>query len=113
MATKLVNAIRYLLTECPHVVSLQELVTKTRVELQQGYTLDLYYNETLGKYGYTLILNNQRIMGWDNAPHHPELTNTPHHFHATDGSIHPSPLTGNPERDIVEIVVAINKFFEQ
>lgn len=104
MAARLVNALRYFLTECPYVVSVQDLVTKTRVELDKDYTLDLYYNETLGKYGYTLILNNQRIVGWDNAPHH---------FHAPDGSIRPSSFTGNPEQDIVQVTTIINQILER
>lgn len=113
MAAKLVNAIRYFLTESPYVVSLQDLVTKTRIELEQGYILDLYYNETLGKYGYTLILNNRRVVGWDNALHHPQLPNAPHHFHAQDGSVHPSSLTGEPEQDIVPVTAAINEILAQ
>jgi len=79
-----------------------DLLTKTRIELQGGYGLDIYYNETPGKYGYTLIRQNQRIIGWDNAPHHPRLSGFPHHFHNEDGTVYPSDFTGNPVEDIVK-----------
>jgi hypothetical protein len=71
---------------------------------------DIYYNETLGKYGYTLIRQNRRVIGWDNAPHHPHLPDFPHHFHDEDGSVRPSGFTGNPVNDIVKVVKTINQF---
>ena len=108
MAPKLVNAISYFVANCPYVLSTQDLVTKTRIQLDKGYFLDLFYNETLSKYSYTLILSDQRIVGWDNAPHHPGLTSFPHHFHAEDGAIQPSSFIGNPEQDIEQVVKTIN-----
>lgn len=108
MASKITNALPHFVTNCPYVVSLQDLLTKTRLELEKGYFLDLYYNETLGKYAYTLIRQNQRVVGWDNAPHHPHLANFPHHFHAEDGAVQASSLTGNPATDMIEITTTIN-----
>lgn len=108
MASKLAHAVSILVTECPHVVAVQDLLTKTRVELNQGYLLDLFYNDTLGKYAYALILNNQRVLGWDNAPHHDHLPTAPHHFHAEDGSVQTSTLVGDPEQDIFQIIPVIN-----
>ena len=72
-----------------------------------GYLLDIYFNETLGKYGYTVVKGGQRVLGWDNAPHHPGLDNYPHHVHSTDGSIRPSTLTGNPQHDLEEVRRAV------
>jgi hypothetical protein len=100
MASKLVNAVSTLMADCPHVVSVEDLLTKTRVGLEQGYVLDLFYNDTLGKYAYAMILNNRRVVGWDNAPHHSHLPTAPHHFHAEDGSVLSSNLEGNPKQDI-------------
>jgi hypothetical protein len=87
-------------------------VIKVRIELQGGYFVDLYYNDTLGKYAYTLIRQGQRIIGWDNARHHPDLPNFPHHFHRTDGHIEPSGLVGSPESDIVIVVADVNALLE-
>jgi len=108
MATKLVEAISRFLAECPYVISLYDLMTKTRLELENGYFLDLYYNETCSKYSYTLIRKNKRIVGWDNAPHHPDLTNYPHHFHAENRTVQPSTFIGDPKSDIVEVIKTIN-----
>jgi len=33
------------------------------------------------KFGYWLDRKNKMLIGWDNAPHHPELENFPHHKH--------------------------------
>jgi hypothetical protein len=62
------------------VQAIHDLVAKQRVELTGGYVLDLYFNETLGKYSYALVWDDRRLLGWDNASHHPDLTNSPHHF---------------------------------
>ncbi len=113
MAPKLVNAITRFLALCPYVITLHNFPTKTRIELQKGYFIDLYYNETLSKYAYTLILSNKRVVGWDNAPHHPSVTTFPHHFHAEDGTVHPSFLIGDPEQDILQVVNTINAILKR
>ena len=91
------------IARCSYVKAIQNLVTKWRLELTYGYVFDVYYNETLGKYGYTLVLAGVRILGWDNAPHHPGLINFPHHVHRPDGQIEPSALTGDPEDDLEQV----------
>jgi hypothetical protein len=112
MAPKLVEVIKRFLAECPHIISCQDHLTKTRLELENGYFLDLFYNETLGKYSYTLIKQNQRVVGWDNAPHHSQLSNFPHHFHAMDGTTQPSNFTGDPAQDIGTVINIVNAMFK-
>jgi hypothetical protein len=68
MATKFDDALADFISCCVYVVATHELATKWRLELVGGYLLDLYFNETLGKYSYTLAKGGQRIWGWDNAP---------------------------------------------
>jgi len=44
------------------------------------------------KYRYHLQnAANQLLCRWDNVPHHPEIASHPHHWHDSQGSIHPSP----------------------
>ena len=74
--------------------------------------LDLYFNETLGKYSRTLLRGGKRILGWDNAPHRPRLKSSPHQFHHKDGTVVPSTLVGDPERDIDRVVAALNRFLQ-
>jgi len=110
MAGQLARAVAHVLARCPYVQSVHDLVTKQRVVLEGGYILDLYFNEAQGKYSYTLVQEDRRIIGWDNAPHHTDLTSFPHHFHLEDGTVVPSPLTGVPEEDIEIVVTSLNRF---
>lgn len=100
MATTFERAFAHLITTCPYVTAVHDLITKQRVKLQGGYTLDCFFNATLGKYGYTLVYNDERVLGWDNAPQHPDLPNSPHHLHYADGRIEVSHLNGEPAHDL-------------
>jgi len=59
------------------VVRVEFLGTKVRAYLVEKYVLDVYYNQTLGKYSYTLIKDNRRVIGWDNASHHVKVETKP------------------------------------
>lgn len=83
--------------------------TKVRAYLVGGYILDIYYNQTLGKYGYTLIKEDRRVIGWDNAPHHIKVETYPHHFYDIDGSIKPSNLSSDPLKDLDSVMKIIWK----
>ena len=110
MALPFTDALDQFISHCPAVIAAHDLVTKWRLELVGGYLLDCYFNETLGKYSYTLVKNNQRIMGWDNASHYPHLPKFPHHFHTADNEIVPSSLTGEPESDLEQVRLVIESF---
>jgi len=113
VAGQLARAVSYFIEACPSVVAVHDLATKVRIELVDGYLLDLYFNATLGKYTYALIREGQPVCVWDNAPHHPERANYPHHYHREDGSIEASSLTGDPEQDIVLIAAAVSAQFQK
>lgn len=113
MVGQLARAVSHILTVCPYVIAVHDFATKVRLELTDGYLLDLYFNPTLGKYTYALIYRDRKIYGWDNAPHHPGLATHPHHFHDEDGNIQPSTLTGDPERDIALVIARINARFKE
>jgi Family of unknown function (DUF6516) len=110
VADQLTEAFERFLTLCPHVVSSHDLVTKIRLELGRGYVFDLYFREATGQYSYTLLRYDQRLLGWDNASHHPGLDNHPHHFHRPDGSVESAPLTGDPVKDMDRVAQTINTF---
>jgi len=88
----------------PLVLDIEFLGTKVRAHLPSGYTLDIYYNATLQKYSYTIIKQNKRVIGWDNAPHHKHVKTYPHHFHTPDGKITQSGMKGNPTEDVTSIL---------
>lgn len=109
MAPELARAIKRFVEARPYVVAIYDLLAKVRIALQKGYFLDLYYNATLGKYAYTLVRLDRRVLSWDNAPHHPGLANFPHHFHCEDSSIGSSDLKGKPKQNIDHIITAVNE----
>lgn len=110
MATDFEEAVERFVTECPYVVMVQDLVTKVCLEMEADYIMDLYYNETLAKYSYTLVKAEARLLGWDNARHHPLLENFPHHVHRVDGLVEPSKLNGSPEHDLVLVRLKVERF---
>lgn len=110
MAAAFDQAVARFIATCQYVTAVHDLTTKWRLELASGYIFDLYFNATLGKYSYTLVQGGNRILGWDNAPHHPGLANFPHHVHRPSGQIEPSTLIGDPDRDLEQVRVEIEAF---
>ncbi len=96
-----------------HVISSERLPTKVRFTLEGGYQFDLFYRSKTGGYSYTLFKGGQRVIGWDNAYHHKELENFPHHFHPEKGEPIPSSLTNIPRQDIVIVARKINEFLTE
>nr|MDO8080299.1 DUF6516 family protein [Candidatus Freyarchaeota archaeon] len=110
MSTEALREIARRLVYYTIVTRVEFLRTKVRAYIIGEYILDVYYNQTLGKYSYTLIKENKRIIGWDNAPHHISIKSYPHHFHDADGKIMKSQLSGDPLKDLDIIMRAIKKF---
>ncbi len=113
MAVTFESALSRFLVECALVTNVHDLATKWRIELKGGYFLDIFFNATVGKYSYTLSKGETRILGWDNAPHHPKLANSPHHFHQADGLIVSSSLNGDPEHDLDIVRIGIEMFLAE
>lgn len=55
MDITLIKAARIFLRECYFAESARNLRTKIRIVLRDNYSMDMYYNRTLGKSAYTLI----------------------------------------------------------
>lgn len=110
MAAEFNRAVAQFIAACAYVTAVHDLITKWRLELVGGYVLDLYFNEALGKYSYALVQGGQRVLGWDNARHHPDLANFPHHVHRPGGQIEPSTLTGDPDHDLEQVRLEIEAF---
>ncbi len=52
------------------------------VDGSQLHLNEVWIDGTLHKYAYYwLTLTGEIIQGWDNAPHHPEVSSYPHHTH--------------------------------
>ena len=97
--------------ECHYVSSSERLPTKVRFHLEGDYICDLFYRSSTGSYSYTLLRGGQRVLGWDNAPHHKTLDNFPHHFHPEErAEAVASTLTSDPIEDVAIVARAINAF---
>jgi len=57
---------------------------------------EIWKDEELLKYAYYwYTVNNELVVGWDNAPHHKEIETFPHHKHSAKG-VEPSTETNLP-----------------
>lgn len=87
------------LSQNPQISKIEEPITlltsddyngliRCRVTFWDGSFLDIYevISTELGypvriNYAYTYLRNDQRVLRYDNAPHHPEIVTHPHHKH--------------------------------
>jgi len=64
---------------------------KIRVYLGEDTLVDIYESHVEGslyRYSYALIIGDKRILGYDNAPHHPGVETFPRHRHVA-GRVEP------------------------
>ncbi len=85
---------------------------KVRVDIPHGYRLQarVYSNFDHVDYAYQLFKEDSPILRWDNKEEFRSLKTYPHHHHNDRGNIQPSPLTGDPQADIVFVLREIEKF---
>lgn len=106
------RAVAHFIADCASVLAVHDLINKWRLDLLDNHSIDLFYNAVTGRYSYTLVFRNRRVLGWDNALHYPELANYPHHLHLPDGTIIPSDLYGVPARDIEIVRIAVEQYLQ-
>ena len=62
-------------------------------------------------YSYQLFTHNP-LLRWDNAPHFPNISTYPHHFHNEKGKIVNSKLTGDIESDLSIVFIKIQNYIQ-
>ncbi len=74
------------------------------------YKLEIRFVKTQEQilYAYQLF-SNAPIIRWDNSPHYPKIKTHPHHFHANDGYVVESELTGDVIADPKKVLSEISK----
>ena len=77
MTSTILSLLAAEISEYDFVLRIEDLHTKIRAHLRENYFLDVYYNNTLQKYSYTVIRGDRRVMGWDNAKHHVRVSISP------------------------------------
>ena len=68
---------------------------------------EIYVDGRFETYSYYWLRANESVLiGWDNAPHHPEIATFPHHKHQA-GRIEPS-----TEQNLQDVLQYMREFFE-
>ena len=88
------------------IIAIDEMLTRSVLRIRcnllpSSHHLDIRLiqteNETI--YSYQLYTDHP-IARWDNAPHFPELSTFPHHYHNINADVEESPLIGAPFKDL-------------
>lgn len=91
-----------------------KLELKIRCRLIKSYQLQVWLHQepTFLDYAYQLF-TNRPILRWDNAPHYPHISTVPHHFHNEVGRIDESPLSGEPLKDLKDVLAEIERWLSK
>lgn len=91
LASEIIAEIELLAASNPNLIRLRaDLINSDKLHISEAWD-----EETLIRYAYYWLKQNDELrMGWDNAPHHPEVSTHPHHKHiASQEDIQPSEET--------------------
>jgi len=78
LASEIIAEIELLSTSNPNLIRLRaDLINSDKLHIREAWD-----DETLLRYAYYWLKQNDELrIGWDNAPHHPEVSTHPHHKH--------------------------------
>ena len=87
---------------------------KVRAELPREYRLQVrvYSNRGYVDYAYQLFKEDAPSLRWDNKEEFRTLETYPHHHHDDRGNVLSSPLTGNPQEDLLLVLGEIEKYLQ-
>ncbi len=88
------------------------LKIRTRLPEEHNFQISLYVNYTHIDYSYQMF-SDHSLLRWDNKEEYRYLNTFPHHHHQLDGSVVPSPLTGNPMQDLRIVLHTIERYFRE
>ena len=95
------------------ILAIDEVLTRSVLRIRcnllpSSHHLDIRLiqteNETI--YSYQLYKDHP-IVRWDNAPHFPEISTYPHHYHNSKGEVEASPLKGAAFEDLDYVLKSI------
>ena len=69
----------------------------------------LHHEPAFQDYAYQLFTDHP-ILRWDNAPHYPNISTAPHHFHDENNMVRESPLKGKMQQDLKTVLSEIEKW---
>lgn len=93
------------------VFSSDQFFLKVRADLtgENKFPARIYYNQEHIDYACQLF-TDLPLLRWDNKEEFPRIETYPHHHHDEQGNVKPSPLTGDPVRDIEIVLHDVSKF---
>lgn len=79
LAGEIITEIELLAAPNPNLIRLRAaLINSDKLHVSEAWD-----DETLIRYAYYWLNQNDELrIGWDNAPHHPEVATHPHHKHS-------------------------------
>lgn len=91
-----------------------KLVLKIRCIMEKDYQFQIWihHESSFQDYSYQLF-SDSPILRWDNAPHHPNVSTFPHHFHNERGEITESPLDGMLLKDVKYVLKVVKKWLSK
>ena len=94
--------------------SADQFFLKLRADLQREYALQvrIYYNRGHIDYAYQLF-TDEPLLRWDNKEEFTDVKTYPHHYHDEQGFVHPSPLKGEPTKDIEIVLDEVTAFLSK
>jgi len=99
------------------ILSIDEILTRSVLRIRcnllpSSHHLDIRLIQTENETIYSYQLYTDRpIVRWDNAPHFPEISTFPHHYHNSKGEVEASPLKGAPFEDLDHVLKNIKNMF--
>jgi len=96
------------------VFSPEQFFLKVRAELTGKSQLQVRvcYNHGHVDYAYQLF-TDAPLLRWDNKEEFCQLATFPHHHHDEQGNVHPSPLIGDPIKDVEVVLQQVAVFVSQ
>ena len=82
---------------------------KAELPAEHKFQVRIYYNRGHIDYAYQLF-TDVPLLRWDNKEEFRHLDTYPHHHHDDQGNIKPSPLRGEPVRDIGIVLQEVSTF---
>lgn len=78
LASEIIAEIELLATPNPNLIRLRaDLINSDKLHVSEAWD-----EESLVRYAYYWLKQNDELrIGWDNVPHHPEISTHPHHKH--------------------------------
>ncbi len=78
LASEIIAEIELLATPNPNLIRLRaDLINSDKLHIREAWD-----EEVILRYAYYWLKQNDELrVGWDNAPHHPQVATHPHHKH--------------------------------